>query len=235
MSEREDFEKWYITTQCGNIGYFDGDDYDDQNSQLAWSTYQAASELKNQEIKQLLKLHIESESDWRRLFTEKDEEIIALHGEKEQLKANLAGSDYALQESRKNDMEAMRQLGECKARLEFSEAIIAGDEALIAGLKSDIEQLQAKLAMCVELLNNVTFKGDYLECQDTHRKNWFDLRQEALSATEQDVSKWKLEVEAKAIEECLDALETMNAQIKVDVPMLIDSVAQLAQQKRSER
>lgn len=111
-----------------------------------------------------------------------------------------------------------------QAASELKQKEIAQLKSRLHEISTDWQVNQAKLAMCVTLLNNVTFKGDYLECQDTNGKNWFDLRQEALAATEQDVSKWKREIEAKAIEECAEKfMFGVGYELR-----------QLAQQKRSE-
>lgn len=109
--------------------------------------------------------------------------------------------------------------------------------------QKEIEQLNAKLAMCVEALKESLEKMEddesYFELERGNgrslekREEDGDLSEEIikvrkiLSATKQDVQKWRREIEAKAIDECAEELDYMAG---VEL-----ALKDIAQQKRSDR
>lgn len=106
----------------------------------------------------------------------------------------------------------------------------------IQDLADKNDKLQAKLAMCVEVMRQVDDSSE--ECLDPDDFMTFEVSpdaihslRDALTATEQDVIKWKREVEAKAIEECA---KHIHEYVVLHSGQAKDVLLGMAQQKRSE-
>lgn len=98
--------------------------------------------------------------------------------------------------------------------------------------------INAKLVMCVEALTKIREMG-IGNSHGSATRHW--LAESALSATEQDVIKWRREIEAKAIEECMntcydyDCIGFDNQSLaEVVCVELGDKLNTMAQKKRSE-
>lgn len=80
------------------------------------------------------------------------------------------------------------------------------------------DNLQAKLAMCVEALDGAVggFKCTQI-ISNYPPSHWSRWAVTALNATEQDVAAWRKEVEAKAIEECEAAKRIEELEIALRV------------------
>lgn len=97
--------------------------------------------------------------------------------------------------------------------------------------QAELTELQAKLAMLSEALK-----------YHQEQTRPIDSSIKALSATEQDVSKWRREVEAKAIEECADSFhggyffdpETEPSSVERIDNVVANTLRDMAQKKRSE-